>query len=110
MALVSRSFVEETLWPEFREISETLRTYLSEVTERVVSEVIRQDSSEADVVEKPPKLSLVKDESTPVPAASTAPQGQSARHDKITPEQGVEGSLGNRSKQKRKRRRKRKRR
>lgn len=110
MALVSRSFVEETLWPEFQEISETLRTYLSEVTERVVSEVIHQDSSEADVVEKPPKLSLVKDEDTPVPAASTAPQDQSARHDRITPEQGVEGSPGNRSKQKRKRRKKRRRR
>jgi hypothetical protein len=53
MAKVSKKFVDETLWPEFQEISETLRTYLSEVTDRVVSEVIHQDSSEAEVVEEP---------------------------------------------------------
>jgi len=53
MARLSKRFVDETLWPEFQEISETLRTYLSEVTDRVVSQVIHQDSSEADVVEEP---------------------------------------------------------
>jgi hypothetical protein len=58
MAKVSKKFVDETLWPEFQEISETLRTYLSEVTNRVVSEVIHQDSSEAEVVEEPSQLPL----------------------------------------------------
>ena len=29
MARLSKRFVDETLWPEFQEISETLRTYLS---------------------------------------------------------------------------------
>jgi len=53
LARLSKRFVDETLWPEFQEISETLRTYLSEVTDRVVSQVIHQDSSEADVVEEP---------------------------------------------------------
>ena len=56
MATVSKRFVDETLWPEFQELSETLRTYLSEVTERVVSQVIHQDSSEADVVDEPLEL------------------------------------------------------
>ncbi len=50
MAKVPKSFVNETLWPEYTEISETLRDYLSEVTERIVQEVIHKDSSEANVV------------------------------------------------------------
>jgi hypothetical protein len=56
MARVSKRFVDETLWPEFNEISETLKTYLSEITERVVSQVIHQDSSEAEVVKEPALL------------------------------------------------------
>ncbi len=47
MARVSKRFVDETLWPEFQEISETLRSYLSGVTDRVVRQVIHQDCSEA---------------------------------------------------------------
>jgi hypothetical protein len=57
MAKVPRRFVNETLWPEFLEFSGTLRSYLSEVTERVISQVICQDSSEAEVVENPKRLS-----------------------------------------------------
>lgn len=56
MARVPQRFVHETLWPEFEEISQTLRSYLAEVTERVVAQVICQDSSEADVVEAPRQL------------------------------------------------------
>ncbi len=59
MARVPRGFVHQTLWPEFQEISKTLHTYLSEVTERVVSEVICRDNSEADVVDDPPQLPAV---------------------------------------------------
>ena len=58
MARVSRRFVDEILWPEFQEISETLRTYFSDFTDRVVRQVIHQDSSEAKVVEKPIQLPL----------------------------------------------------
>jgi len=58
MARVSHRFVDETLWPEFQELSGTLRTYLSEVTDRVVQQVIHQDHSEAEVVEKPKQLPL----------------------------------------------------
>lgn len=57
MARVSKRFVDETLWPEFQEISDSLQTYLSEVTDRVVSQVIHQDSSDAEVVDDPAQLS-----------------------------------------------------
>lgn len=42
-----RSFVDNTLWPEFREISETLRSYLDEVTERVIARVINDEPERA---------------------------------------------------------------
>ena len=58
MAKVSKRFVDETLWPEFQQFSDTLRVYLSEVTDRVVSQVIHQDSSEAEVVQTPKQLEL----------------------------------------------------
>jgi len=56
MTKAPRKFVNETLWPEFQEISMTLRNYLAEVTERVVSEVICRDNSEADIVDEPRQL------------------------------------------------------
>jgi len=71
MAKVPRRFVDETLWPEFQELSDTLKSYLSEVTERVVSRVIHADSSEADVVTEPPELPRVT-RSEHVEAASTS--------------------------------------
>jgi hypothetical protein len=46
MARVSPRFVKETLWPEFEELDSTLRTYLDEVTARVVAQVIHEDTSE----------------------------------------------------------------
>jgi hypothetical protein len=58
MARVTKRFVDETLWPEFQEISKNLQDFLSEVTDRVIREVIHQDSSEAEVVEAPRQLPL----------------------------------------------------
>jgi len=52
MAQLSQKFVDETLWPEFEEISKTLTDFLSEVTDRVISQVLDQESGEADIVEK----------------------------------------------------------
>ena len=49
MARVPVSFVNETLWPEFQELNKTLRSYLDEVTERVITTGIYADSSEAEV-------------------------------------------------------------
>lgn len=49
MARVSRSFVQETLWPEFKELDKILHSYLAETTERVIREGLNADSSEAEV-------------------------------------------------------------
>lgn len=54
MVRVPRSFVEETLWPEFLELSKVLQTYLDEVTERVISSAIheaQEGEAEEEVVE-----------------------------------------------------------
>ncbi|MEW6753033.1 MAG: hypothetical protein AB1505_18940 [Candidatus Latescibacterota bacterium] len=52
MVRVSKRFVDQTLWPEFQELSRTLQSYLSEVTGRVVAQVLHEDRSEATVVEE----------------------------------------------------------
>jgi len=57
MVKVPERFVRETLWPEFQRFDEMLSTYLSEVTSRVVSQVIHQDDSEAEVVRKQHQIS-----------------------------------------------------
>lgn len=49
MALVSKSFVDETLWPEFQELDKTLRKYINDVTDRVIRETIHGDNSEVEV-------------------------------------------------------------
>ena len=49
MARVPISFVNETLWPEFQELNNTLRSYLDEVTNRVITTGIYADSSDAEV-------------------------------------------------------------
>jgi len=53
MARVSARFVEETLWPQFQQLDKTLQSYLASVTERVVSQVLSDDLSEAAVVSDP---------------------------------------------------------
>lgn len=55
MAMVPERFVDETLWPEFQELDTTLKQYLAEITERVISESIHADSTEAEVVNGAPK-------------------------------------------------------
>ena len=52
MARVPVSFVKETLWPEFQELNNTLRCYLDEVTNRVITTGIYADTSEAEVREE----------------------------------------------------------
>lgn len=52
MARVPVSFVDETLWPQFKQLSTTLQAFLDEVTERVISEGIYSDQSEAEVLEQ----------------------------------------------------------
>lgn len=47
MAKVPRGFLNETLWPQFQQLSDTLAQYLNEVTERVISEAVHPDGSDA---------------------------------------------------------------
>ena len=109
MAKVSKGFVDDTLWPEFQEISETLRTYLSEVTDRVVSQVIHQDSSEAAVVKKPKQLADAVGDFHVGSATSSASTDLSGREETgAKDDKGAEPS-GSRSKRKGKKRKKRKR-
>ena len=49
MVHVSKSFVDETLWPEFQKLNELLNAYLEDITERIISEAIYAGNSEEDV-------------------------------------------------------------
>ena len=46
MVKVTRSFVQETLWPEFEALHTTLEEHLTEVTQRVVAEALHPDMSD----------------------------------------------------------------
>jgi hypothetical protein len=46
---VPKRFVDETLWPEFCELDNTLQEYLTEITDRVIAESINRDTSDAEV-------------------------------------------------------------
>ena len=56
MANVPQSFVDNTLWPEFQELNKVLKTYLEDITNRVISESVFADSSEAEVVKEQKQL------------------------------------------------------
>ena len=56
MVQVPKTFVDETLWPEFQKISSELDTYLQDVTDRVVKNVLHEDCSDAVVVEEPLRI------------------------------------------------------
>ncbi len=113
MARVSRRFVDETLWPEYQEIDKTLRAYLSEVTDRVVREVLSGDGSEADVVEEQPQLPLQPAGGAPgpKPEPKPAPEPPPKPEPKSTPApppsgRGRSGS-GKKSRKKKKKRKRR---
>jgi len=48
MARVPVSFVDQTLWPEFTQLDDVLKSYLDEVTERVIRNGIFADNSEVE--------------------------------------------------------------
>lgn len=56
MVKAPQSFLDQVLWPEFREINAALTEYLAEVTDRVIREEVHRDSGEADEVPEPPRL------------------------------------------------------
>ena len=45
-----KDFINTVLWPEFTELNQALRTYLNEVTLRVIHEEIYSDASDAPEV------------------------------------------------------------
>ena len=49
MLRVPKRFVDDTLWPEFVELSEVLRETLERATDQVLGQVFEQDTSEAEV-------------------------------------------------------------
>ena len=51
MVKVPKKFVDDTLWPEFLELSNQLEEYLEKTTARIISQVLNADSSEAEVME-----------------------------------------------------------
>ena len=42
-----RSFINQTLWPEYQELREALNAYLNEATERIIREEVYGDADEA---------------------------------------------------------------
>jgi hypothetical protein len=56
MAKLSRRFADETLWPEFEQLSNVLRKHLEEIIERLISTAVHENVSEADEVAGVPQL------------------------------------------------------
>lgn len=56
MARMPRRFVEETLWPEFQEISRALTAYLEQATDRILRRVLEADGADAEVRPEPPRI------------------------------------------------------
>ncbi|MDA1232494.1 MAG: hypothetical protein O2856_17100 [Planctomycetota bacterium] len=56
MVNVSPKFVSETLWPEFLELSKVLQEYLTEITDKVITESIFADTSDAETRSEPARL------------------------------------------------------
>ena len=48
MVRVSKTFVDDTLWPKYLEMSGTLREYLNEVTNKVIQEIFQQKPEDAE--------------------------------------------------------------
>jgi hypothetical protein len=106
MVKVSRRFVEETLWPQYQQVSETLQAYLSEVTDRVVSQVLNEDLSEAVEVDERQMLPLTT-ASEPAPAGGNG-AGSTSTPATSTPAAGDgpgRAAHKNREKRRRKKRR-----
>ena len=51
MLKTPKAFVDQVLWPEFQELDEALRRYLSEVTARIIRDEVHKDVSEAAEVQ-----------------------------------------------------------
>lgn len=52
MLRVPKQFVDQVLWPEFKELSAVLARYLDQVTTRLICEEVHADTSEAHEVQQ----------------------------------------------------------
>ena len=50
MVRVPKSFVDDVLWPQYEALSKELREYLDQATEKIISEEIHQDTTEAQEI------------------------------------------------------------
>ena len=48
--------VDQTLWPEFQELSSALSAYLSEITERLIREEVHGETADAEERDEPKQL------------------------------------------------------
>ena len=60
-----RSFIHQTLWPEYLEISRALEEYLHEATERIIREEVFSDAGEAEEQAETPARLLAPGEPAP---------------------------------------------
>lgn len=56
MLRVPASFVDSTLWPEFKELESVLKEYIADITDRVISETIHNNTAEAEIKPQEQKL------------------------------------------------------
>jgi hypothetical protein len=56
MVRVQERFVDDTLWPQFQQLAGTLRSYLDEVAERVIREVLQAEGRDVEERAAPPRL------------------------------------------------------
>ena len=51
-----RSFIDQTLWPEFQDLSAALSAYLSEITEKLIRDEVHGETSDAEERDEPKRL------------------------------------------------------
>ena len=56
MARLSRSFVNDTLWPEYQELQQTLSAYFDALTDRVIEQALEVKAGDAE--ERPERQAL----------------------------------------------------
>lgn len=57
MVKAPASFIDQTFWPEFQQVTSALRMHIDQVTDRILAEVFDGDTSDAAEVSTPPLLS-----------------------------------------------------
>ena len=56
MIKAPQSFMDQVLWPEFKELNAALISYLSEITEKVIREEVHKETGEAEEVDEPTRI------------------------------------------------------